>query len=100
MFCVQLIRYERENNDWSLLPVCLRGHDEDAATAHVGIAIQEVVVQGGGGRGAPCAVHIYAPAASWVQLLPEVLRPVGLRGGGSCIWLWKKVRTVPTCCVR
>ena len=21
-------------------------------------------------------------------------------GGGSCIWSWKKVRTVPTCCVR
>ena len=58
MFCVQLIRYEREDEDGSLRPVVLRGHDDDAATAHVGSAVQEIVVLGGGGRRTPCAVHI------------------------------------------
>ena len=82
MFRIELVRYEWDDNDWSLLPVGLGGHDEDAATSHIGIAIREIVVQSGGRRRAPCAVHIYAPAASWVQMLPELLRPVGLRGGG------------------
>ena len=34
MFCVQLIRYEREDDDGGLPPVGLRGHDDDAATTH------------------------------------------------------------------